>query len=72
MRSGNASLLILFALAVAVSAGHAAADGLRALRDQRVAIDQALRDAQAPAWLAPDPASTAHAAGAVAGYPACG
>lgn len=66
MRSGSASLLILFALPLAVPA-TAGDDGLRALREQRVMIDQALRDAQAPAWLTPDPASTAHAAGAAVG-----
>jgi conjugal transfer pilus assembly protein TraW len=59
--------LTLFVLAVAAPATHAGDDDLRALRDQRIAIDQALRDAQAPAWLTPDPAGTAHAAGAVAG-----
>jgi conjugal transfer pilus assembly protein TraW len=66
MRSGNASLLILFALPLAVPA-TAGDDGLRALRDQRVAIDQALRAAPAPAWLTPDPASTAHTAGVAVG-----
>jgi conjugal transfer pilus assembly protein TraW len=66
MRSGSASLLILFALPLAVTAA-AGDDGLRGLRDQRVAIDQGLRDAQAPAWLTPDPASTAHAAGVAVG-----
>jgi len=66
MRSGSASLLILFALPLAVPA-TAGDDGLRALRDQRVAIDQALRAAQAPAWLTPDPEGTAHAAGATVG-----
>jgi conjugal transfer pilus assembly protein TraW len=66
MRSGSASLLILFALPLAVPA-TAGDDGLRALREQRVTIDRALRDAQAPAWLTADPASTAHAAGAAVG-----
>ena len=66
MRSGNASLLILFALPLAVPA-TAGDDGLRALRDQRVTIDQGLRAAQAPAWLTPDPESTAHTAGAAVG-----
>jgi conjugal transfer pilus assembly protein TraW len=59
--------LALFVLTVAAPVGHAGDDALRALRDQRVAIDQALRDTPAPAWLTPDPASTAHAAGATAG-----
>jgi conjugal transfer pilus assembly protein TraW len=67
MRSGNASLLTLFVLAVAVPLVHAGDDGLRALREQRVTIDQAVRDAQAPAWLTPDPAGTAHAVGAAVG-----
>jgi conjugal transfer pilus assembly protein TraW len=66
MRSGSASLLILFALPLAVPA-TAGDDGLRALRDQRVTIDQGLRDAPAPAWLTPDPAGPAHAAGAAVG-----
>jgi conjugal transfer pilus assembly protein TraW len=67
MRSGNASLLALFVLAVADPAAHAGDDALRALRDQRSAIDQAVGDARAPAWLTPDLASTAHAAGAAVG-----
>ncbi len=66
MRSGNASLLILFTLPLAVPATAGDA-GLRALREQRVTIDQTLRDAEAPAWLTPDPASTVHAAGAAVG-----